>query len=356
MNFLKRPVFYTGIAVLISLIASAIWLKDSIANYTGDEKDLLRKLDFNENEITPDTEPSGAMKNDLTGIAYNGSNMYVAVDSAGKIFTSTDSIKWTDRQSGANVRFRGIAWGGEQFVAVGDEGAILSSEDGISWIRRDSGMNADFCDVIWDDRCFMALGNRTIMSSADGAVWTEGKTPDPAQGSDAEDKIPYYFSDILWDGKQYIASGGGNFILTSEDLYKWTVREPNSMGTGMFCDMAYSGKQYAAVGDHLAIMASSDGYDWTDKSQIINQIDSVDDFYTLCLQSVEWGKDKFIAVGHRGLILASADGLEWSVAAPVTRQALNQVIWDGKQFIAVGNNGTIITSVDGLDWECVSHV
>lgn len=354
MNFLKRPVFYTGIAVLIALIASAVWLTDLIANNAGDEKDLLRKLDFNENEITSDTEPSGAMKNDLTGIAYNGSNMYVAIDSAGKIFTSTDSIKWTDRQSGANVRFRGIAWGGEQFVAVGDEGAILSSEDGVSWIKRNSGMNDHFCDVIWDGRRFIALGEHTIMTSADGAVWTEEKTPDPAPGSGAESKIPYNFSDILWDGKQYIVSGGGNFILTSEDLDKWTVRNPNSMGTGMFCDMAYSGKQYAAVGDHLAVTASLDGHNWTDEGQRINQIDSVTDYYTLCLYSIAWGKGRFVAAGHRGLILASADGLEWSIAAPVTRQALNQVIWDGKQFIAVGNNGTIITSDDGLKWDNVS--
>lgn len=354
VNFFKRPVFFTGIAVLMALIASALWMAGSIADNAGDEKDLSRKPDMNDNEIISDTEPSGAVKNDLTGIAYNGDNVYAAAGSAGKLLTSTDSVKWTDRQSGANVRFSGIAWGREQFVAVGDEGAILSSEDGISWVKRDSGVNDHFCDVIWDGRRFIALGERTIMTSEDGAVWTEEKAPGPASGSAAEGKIPYYFSDILWDGKQYIASGGGNFILTSEDLDKWTVRNPNSMGTGMFCDMAYSGKQYVAVGDHLAVMASPDGHIWTDDGQKINQIESVADYYTLCLYSIAWGNDRLIAAGHRGLILASSDGMEWSIAAPVTRQALNQVIWDGKQFIAVGDNGTIITSEDGLKWDNVS--
>ena len=300
----------------------------------------------NENEsksVQPDS--TAVDKSDLRGIAYNGSNLYVAVGFMGKILTSTDRITWTARQSGTVKCLWAVTWGGGQFVAVGDEGIIL-----INWTYADSGTSAGLMKVMWDGRQFVASGRGIVLTSADGAGWAGWIVPDIALNNGSGDKILYDIADILWDGKQYIATGGGNFVLTSSNLEKWVTRIPNSLGTGMFCDLTWNSKRYIAVGDHLAMMTSLDGRKWTNEDLRINQIESVDDYYTLCLWSVVWGQDKFIAAGHRGLIITSVDGLDWSIVPPVTRAGLNQVFWDGKQYIAVGYNETIITSADGIKW------
>lgn len=302
-----------------------------------------------QNKIKP--VPSAISKSDLSGIAYNGSDRYVAVGSMGKILTSSDGIKWTDSQAGIDKTLRGVVWGGKQFVAAGDEGTILTSKDGINWIYADSGVNTGLLRVMWDGRQYVAYGNGTVLTSTDGAVWAGKDVPDITLNSGTGVEISYHIADIFWDGKQYIAAGSGNFIMTSAaNLDKWTVRVPDSLGTGMFCDLAWNGKRYVAVGDHLAMMTSGDGHKWTNEGLKINRIESVDDYYTLCLWSVVWGQDKFIAAGHRGLILTSVDGLDWSIIQPVIRAGLNQVIWDGKQYIAVGDNQTVIASADGVAW------
>ncbi|HEY5583677.1 MAG TPA: hypothetical protein VIK78_04195 [Ruminiclostridium sp.] len=297
-----------------------------------------------------DSELTAVNKSDLYGIAYNGNNLYVAVGSKGKILTSTDGVGWTNSQSGTNKTLQSVTWGREQFVAVGDEGIILTSKDGINWIPVNSVINASFLKVKWTGSMYIAVGNGRILTSSDGEVWTEKKVPVLRINNVSDDKIPYNISDVLWDGMQYIATGGGNFILTSTNLDNWVVRVPDSRGTGMFCNLAWTGKRYVAVGDHLAMITSLGGHSWTNEGVRINKIESVDDSYTLCLNSVIWGQDKFIVVGQRGLILASTNGLNWEVIPNDSSPSLNQILGDGKKYIAVGASETIITSVDGAKW------
>jgi flagellin len=251
-------------------------------------------------------------KSDLQGIAYNNNGLYVMVSSDGKIFSSTDGRNWAERNSGTGMKLFSVIWGNKQFIAVGWEGTIIYSIDGIKWDAIDSGVAITLNKIIWDGEHYLAIGSGTILVSSDGKAWVEKESPYLEDFINGVDKYYYNIADILWDGNQFIAAGEGNFIITSADLDNWVVRVPHSGGNGMFCDLEWDGDIYVVVGDHLAMSTSADGHEWVDKSLEIENIENVNDYYTLCLNSIIWGGNKFIAVGQRGLIIESKNGLEWS--------------------------------------------
>jgi alpha-tubulin suppressor-like RCC1 family protein len=81
----------------------------------------------------------------ITGIAYNGTDTYVAVsevsnfysDGRPEVFTSSDGINWITGSLNNTgwLGLYGVTYGGGKFVA-GGEGRIVTSTDGDSWTER----------------------------------------------------------------------------------------------------------------------------------------------------------------------------------------------------------------------------
>jgi hypothetical protein len=72
------------------------------------------------------------------------------------------------------------------------------------------------------------------------------------------------------------------------------------------------------------------------------------------MQSVAFGKGRFVAVGAGGIIHVSDDGVLWDEGQRPVATALNKVIYAGGQFLAVGAGGVILTSSNGLGWSLQS--
>ena len=315
--------------------------------YGGDEKSLTMTA------VTESSLSSGNMEEraDLNDIQFNSSGLYIAIGSNGKVLTSDDGLTWLDNQVDTDMGLVAVACGNGGFAAAGGNGMIITSEDGVNWVQRESGTDASLYGIIWDGQRYIAVGPKTLLTSLDGKDWLYREMPDIDPNNGTNKKISLFYGKVFWDGKQYFTGGSGNYILASEDLEKWTVLSGDSLGSGMYYGFARNSSRYAAVGDHFEIMTSEDGHSWTEEGLNIQCCDNIeDDHYTLCINSVVWGKDKFVAVGQRGLILISDNGIEWRAIPSVTRVRLNAVIWDGKRYIAVGDNKTIITSVNGIDW------
>lgn len=297
------------------------------------------------------TIADGADEIDLKDIRYSGSELYIAITSAGTVLALDDALNRMEKQEETGIRLEAAAWGDGRVVAAGGEGMIITSEDGVNWMQKDTGTDADLYEVMWDGRQFIAVGRATLLTSPDGDAWLCRKVPEINPGNGTNDRISLFYGGIFWDGKQYFTGGSGNYILASEDLDQWTVVSGDSLGSGMYYGFAWNSSRYVAVGDHFEIITSEDGRNWTKEGLNIECRDRIDDYYTLCINSVVWGQEKFVAVGQRGLILVSDNGLDWSVIPPVTRLGLNRVIWDGRQYIAVGDKNTIVTSTNGIDWK-----
>lgn len=131
----------------------------------------------------------------LFAIAY-GDDRFVITGGHGSVFTSSDGVGWTSRNSGVSgaTFLRGVAHGGDLFVAVGDEydanakgavSTIITSPDGADWTVRHSGASQSLSDVAYGDGTFVVIGqNETrdengnlrgavpiALTSRDGTAW-----------------------------------------------------------------------------------------------------------------------------------------------------------------------------------------
>jgi hypothetical protein len=207
----------------------------------------------------------------VTGIAYNGSNLYIAVgysyDNGQKaeMATSTNGTDWTDAASKPFTgSINGIAWNGSEFIA---------------WVGYQ------------------------VATSTDGTTWTTDVTISTFSGSNI-------IRGIAWGGttgqERFVAVGGGGKIVTSEDGTDWAEVTDSTFGASNINGIAWGGttgqEKFVAVGVGGKMATSTDGETWTAVKG--------DRFYGLGtneISRVAWCYDKFIATG-RGTIAYSATG------------------------------------------------
>jgi hypothetical protein len=73
--------------------------------------------------------------NDLKGVAY-AQGKFVAVGDEGTIITSSDGVKWVERETGTDYGLRAVAYGNRTFVVVGKNGvngAVFTSTNAVKW-------------------------------------------------------------------------------------------------------------------------------------------------------------------------------------------------------------------------------
>src|SRR6185436_6223131 len=78
--------------------------------------------------------------------AASSPSLTVAVDTRGRLMTSTDGSQWLPGDAGTVFSLYAVAFGNGTFVAVGNEGTVLTSRDGIHW----SVQNANTDDRLRD--------------------------------------------------------------------------------------------------------------------------------------------------------------------------------------------------------------
>jgi hypothetical protein len=160
----------------------------------------------------------------INQIAYNGSNLYVAVGGSGRLYSSPDAITWTSRTSNfSTTTIQSVAYGNGTWVAVGASGKISSSTDGITWTARTANVSTNFLrSVIYANSLFVAVGfganggTGGITTSTDGITWTQRSTPTTSSPS---------LEDVAYGGGYYVAVGSWN---TNNGYYStngtsWTV-------------------------------------------------------------------------------------------------------------------------------------
>jgi hypothetical protein len=321
-----------------------------------------------------------------------GFNVAVAVGDSGTVLTSGDGATWVSHAAPTARHLRDVIWAGQAFWVVGDSGVLLTSPNGLSWNIVNAGLTANLGRIFWSGSLYLASGQDThggrsiISRSVDGVVWTTSHI------STTYDSDCYQYS-IAWSGTTYIAVGGGycnagnrTTVLTSPDGATWTdrVAPANIQGLrsiawfgsrfvalcrggtivtspdasawtialpGGECGLnaaAYSGTRYVAVGPVFA--TSSDGVTWI--PQLWNRNNTL-------LSTIAWSGTVFAAGGANGRIYTSADGITWQDRSLVdTTVYIEKLLWANNQFVGVGErrtNGSLkdavsIVSSDGASW------
>ncbi len=238
---------------------------------------------------------------DFSKIAYNGS-LYVAVGTAGKIYTSADLSVWTSRTSNTSLDITDVSYGldstsNDLFVATVINGDILYSSDGIVWYAVNTTPDVQLNRVRYLNSMWWAVGNAGNVIKWDGDI-SIGNT-DWTVVSLGSSSATVSGVDIAWNGTLYLISALGGFNATSTDGAdnNWTIQ-------------------------------SATGETW---------------------QSVITVSTTFWAVGNGGIIKSSSNGTTWITHIPDTKTnaILKDIIYYDSVYIIVGESGTIVTSIDG---------
>ncbi|BCJ93472.1 hypothetical protein acsn021_10410 [Anaerocolumna cellulosilytica] len=309
--------------------------------------------------------------NDLYDVTYNKSKVYVAVGDDGQVIRSVDTKSWKNIPLKTSKNLRAIATNGSKFVAVGEDGTIIRSADGTSWSKSSFSVNYTYEQL--------AGKAKSYLSDEYKVSWkTKVK------------QSQFQFSDIIWDGKKYVAIAycdvetgslklrdyydstqklrlGGSFVLYSKDGVKWTVKYMDEI---KFEKIVFTGKQYTVISER-GVGNSKDLVSWKISKPSIRGV----------LTDIIYENGTYMATAWDGYYLArtggvytSTDGVKWKaiynkkvIGSGVGEDdntygkpngfsdlMMFSVLWDGKQYVISGYTGMILTSAKGTNWEMVN--
>lgn len=111
------------------------------------------------------TGSSTGLSGRITDIAWSPTAAIGVVTGPSGIYSSTDLITWTLRNSSVNMY--GVSWCETQFVAVGSLGKILTSPDGTTWTARTSGTTSDLYGAASYNGAILVVGyGGTVLRSS----------------------------------------------------------------------------------------------------------------------------------------------------------------------------------------------
>lgn len=243
---------------------------------------------------------------------------------------SHDGGPWVEATLPATATWgivNGIADGGGRFVAVDSEGHTFTSTDGTTWEVHESGYPA-LDRVEWVNSSFLALtADDMLVRSADGVAW------EPVGGP-----LPVPVTDLAAAGSGLVAVGRSGGLARAEDAAVWT--RVSTGETPAFTSVASGAGRSAAVGWDGAILASADGRTWT----------RVAGGTGTWLWMVAWGGLRFVAVGSGGVTAVSSDGVNWSAGTIPDLQSPSGIAWGAGAFVVTGGRNTVSASADGTTW------
>jgi len=178
-------------------------------------------------------------------IAYNGTNLWVAVGNSGTLYSSPDAVTWTSRTSQfGSDNINDIFFGNGLWVAVGGTGKISTSTDGTTWTARTANMSTNpIYAVTYANSLWVAVGagggttnTGGITYSTDGTTWTR-KSQSVAVGTT--------YNDIIWNGTNWVigaeSNGTNNFLYATAPSGTWTVGQFASNSGAALRTLIYDG-------------------------------------------------------------------------------------------------------------------
>lgn len=225
---------------------------------------------------------------DVEKIAYNGTDLYVAVGSQ-ESRISIDGKAWTSHSidlnadGSRNFELNDLSYEGKFFFAVGyGTYPIHKSTDGVNWKHYDLGNKeydktgnlSSIRNIIWDGKKYIAVGyyysnskwdgEFSIWTSSDGSKWKRSIMK--GLSSDINiNKIMFINDSYYCLGYIQTESQQQGLLMSSTDSLKWTkvkvITESTSLDSQLY-DISYNGKTYVALGAYGHTMYSYDLKKW----------------------------------------------------------------------------------------------
>ena len=133
---------------------------------------------------------SAPTSENLYGVSYSSSGLWLAVGANGTLLSSPDGVTWTAQASGVSSDLMGAAYRPATtvvttlpvaattstvaaYIVVGADGVVLYSTDAVTWTAKVSTVNTLLQAVSPSPNQFLAVGaSGAVATSADGLTWT----------------------------------------------------------------------------------------------------------------------------------------------------------------------------------------
>jgi hypothetical protein len=305
----------------------------------------------------------------ISKIAYNGTNLWVAVGGS-RIASSADGITWStdDYVNFSGVTFNSVAyWDGSgevtgRWIAVGTNGRMYTSTTGkapwtqidVSNIFNNGGALLPINDIIAGQGYYgrwVVIGSGRAGHSSNGTTWLSADTQ-PSMSTTTR---------IAVNNDSYVpgfAIVGGKNIATADSGTSWigTPRDLSTIFTGSqnIQAIAYGNNLWIVAGNGGIMATAPDSYrspsnTWT--------LAPGNPFGTGTIRTVTYGNNKWIAAGSNSStygvdsgsrIALSTDGVNWASVANTAfdGNSVNSVVFGGGKWVAVGDNGRIAYAID----------
>jgi hypothetical protein len=261
--------------------------------------------------------PSPLRDTNFLGVAY-GKDLFVAVGTAGNIFTAPTGEKWWGQVSPTTQRLDSVCHGNGTFVAVGMGGAIVSSPDGTNWTLRAAGTNAWLHRVQYGNGVFVAVGDGQVMlASADGATWT--------QINPGATFSPWFMT--CGNGLFLVQNSPGKNLVSANGTNWYTL--PSASTNGQYI-VGFGGKRFVSIDIRNDVFTSPDGTNWTRRGHVELMRPS----------GIAFGSGYMVIVGG-GSAEYSDDAANWRVSPGGYLYVGSAVAYGQNTFVAVGGQGYI---------------
>jgi hypothetical protein len=274
----------------------------------------------------------------------------------------------------AGINLKAIVWNGLFYLAGSDtnnNSLFNISSNGLDWaINNLANQTLNITDLIYAGGNYVITTNNNatpILISTNGYEWITNGTFTPYDSTPFNDtnfdvssiSVPATaLNSVTYNNGIYVAVG--NDIVTSTDLYTWTMRYAFTNGlTNIFNGVAhvstagYTGFVAVGLGQQLVsgiatnyaiIYTSTDSLTWRQVSFSATHSG---------FNSVASSTQSIVAVGDNGSIYTSFNTIVWNAQSSGVVTKLTNVIWDSYNniYIAVGENGVILTApIYGSPW------
>ena len=271
----------------------------------------------------------GATPN-LLDVAY-GANLFVAVGTAGAIYSSPDAITWTLRTPPNTPNYQDIAYANGRFIAVGSVTGsgpfpVAYSDDGITWSLPVTPFSVPHRGIAYGNGLWLAVASDTASISYDnGLNWTT-ITPVP--------QLVSVFGLSFGNGI-FCAVGSSGSIATSADGITWST--VSILGSGLILDIVFGNQIFVAISGSGKIFTSTDTVTWTERRSSDGDV----------WRTITFGNGRFVAFADTSggdNVIYSINGTEWIRLDNVPDYAWQGSTYGNELFVSVGTSGATMYS------------
>jgi hypothetical protein len=327
----------------------------------------------------------------IYGMAWNG-YLSVQVSEFGQVFTGTDFLGWTPRNSGTTNHLLAVTFFGNRVIIAGANGTVGYSDDGVNFTTTSLNTTNWLVGLAASTNLVVAVGdNAVIYTSGDGASWQyQGQAP----GNNGN-----WLLSVAWGAGVFVATGEAGYVATSSNGTSWTKRAPVTTSPDLtsvayvsnapaafpnpgFWAVSFQGQAYYSANGSAwasAGVPSNTNVFWTVTANSSSALVAGDSEVYLGTGSTAWSRqsDTLLTFGSpapRWPYFASAwdytngvyrvvgdDGMmvigtptnntcAWQYQYPSARDLLWAVTVAGNLYVAVGDHARVMTSDNGGQW------